>query len=285
MCKNLVEKGALEKPLILYNRTIQRAEDLSHKIGRSTVARSIEDAVTKSDIIFICLGDDGAIKHTTDAILTNDVKGKLFVDCSTVHPETTVAEAKAYKEVGAHFVACPVLGAPAMAEAGQLVCVLAGPTEDVEKVKPFCKGVMGREDIDYSGEEPSKALLLKLVGNTLVLSMVEALSEGHTLAEKTGLGVENLHKFVETMFPGPYVAYSNRLRSGDYYKREEPLFAVGLALKDAGHAQSLAKSSGMEMKNVALAERYLSAVKDHMGSRCQKNGGRARVRELEADEE
>ena len=51
--------------------------------------------------------------------------------------------------------------------------------------------------------------------------MVETLSEGHTLAEKTGLGGENLHKFIEILFPGTYTMYSNRLMSGDYHKREE----------------------------------------------------------------
>lgn len=108
-----------------------------------------------------------------------------------------------------------------MAANGQLVCVLAGPKESVEKVKPYCKGVMGRAEIDYSDQAPGKATHLKIIGNTFILNMVETLSEGHTLAEKSGLGSENLHSFIETMFPGPYTAYSGRLTSGDYYKREE----------------------------------------------------------------
>lgn len=35
------------------------------------------------------------------------------------------------------------------------------------------------------------------------------------------LGNGNLHQFIETMFPGPYTAYSGRLMGGDYYKRDE----------------------------------------------------------------
>jgi hypothetical protein len=31
--------------------------------------------------------------------------------------------------------------------------------------------------------------------------MVEALSEGHTLAEKTGLGTDILHALIEAIFP------------------------------------------------------------------------------------
>jgi 3-hydroxyisobutyrate dehydrogenase-like beta-hydroxyacid dehydrogenase len=113
-----------------------------------------------------------------------------------------------------------VFGAPAMAEAGQLVTVLAGPKALVEKVKPFTKNVIAKADIDLSDKSPGQATLLKVIGNTFVLQMVEALGEGHVLAEKSGLGSEALHDFISTMFPGPYAAYSTRMVSGDYYSRE-----------------------------------------------------------------
>ena len=242
MCKNLVEKGDLDKPLIIFNRTNKRSTDLQAILpeGKSHVAQSLEEAVSKADIIFTCLGDDPAIKETISTALKSEVKGKLFVDCSTVHPDTTNMLAESVEDQGAHFVACPgkydryrwsiwhhtnmsspVFGAPAMAEGGQLVCVLAGPASDVEKVKPYCKGVMGRANIEFSDQPQGKATLLKIIGNTFILNMVETLSEGHTLAEKSGLGNDNLHQFIETMFPGPYTAYSRRLMSGDYHKRDE----------------------------------------------------------------
>lgn len=269
MCKNLVEKGQLDKPLILYNRTSQRATDLSASLpsGKATVATSISDLVLKSDVIFTCVGDDDAVNSTIDAALQGDAKGKLFVDCSTVHPETTEALAEKVTSAGASFVACPVFGAPAMADHGQLVCVLAGPRESVERVKPYCKGVMGRAHIDFSDQPFAKALLLKVIGNTFILNMVETLSEGHVLAEKSGLGSENLHQFVETMFPGPYAAYSSRMLSGDYHKREEPLFAVDLARKDARHAMALAKSAGTRMRDVEVADEHLKQVKEHRGEK------------------
>jgi 3-hydroxyisobutyrate dehydrogenase-like beta-hydroxyacid dehydrogenase len=263
MCTNLVQKGDLSKPLLVYNRTTSRARDLFSKVGQSTVASSIGDAVSKSDIIFICLGDDAAVQDTITEATQDDVKGKLFVDCSTIHPDATSKVAKAVEAQGAHFVACPVFGAPAMADAGQLVCVLAGPKEQVDRVKPYCEGVMGRAIIDYSGSAPGKATLLKVIGNTFVLSMVETIAEGHVVAEKTGLGVDELHQLIEVMFPGPYTAYSNRMRSGDYYQREEPLFSANLARKDASHAMALADQAGMQMKNVQLADEYLKAVQEH----------------------
>ena len=267
MCKNLVEKGYLPKPLIIYNRTTKRAEDLAAKIGNSKVSTSITDVVSQSDIIFYCLGDDPAVLSTVDEMLKSDVKGKLLVDCSTIHPDATTKESDLITKAGASFVAMPVFGAPAMADNGQLVCVLAGPASAIDKVKPYTKGVMGRANIDFSDQAPSKATLLKVIGNTFIMSMISTLSEGHTVAEKSGLGVDQLHQFIETMFPGPYTAYSTRMKSGDYYKREEPLFAVDLAIKDCGHAQKIAKDSGMEMRNVKYADELLKGVKDHMRSK------------------
>lgn len=268
MSKNIIHKAQLDKPLILFNRTEKRATDFSKTLpsGKSSVSSTIDDVVSKADIIFSCVGDDAAINETIDTALKGNVKGKLFVDCSTVHPDTTEALAKKILAAGAEFVACPVFGAPAMADNGQLVCVPAGPKESVEKVKPYLQGVIGRATVDLGGEPVGKATLLKVIGNTFIFNIVETLAESHVLAEKSGLGTENLHQFVEAMFPGPYSAYSTRMLSGDYHTRAEPLFAVDLARKDARHAIALAKGAGTQLKDLEIANAHLEQVKKHKGA-------------------
>ena len=212
MAKNLVEKGKLSQPLIVFNRTAKKAEDFAaaRESGQVKVSTDLEDVVKSSEIIFFCLGDDKSVEDAVAQYVKNDVKGKLFVDCSTIHPNTTNAISQKLTSAGAEFVASPVFGAPAMAEAGQVITVLAGPQAAVDKVKPYTTGVIGKQDLDFSDQEPGKASLMKIVGNTFILQMNEALGEGHTLAEKSGLGNENLHQFISALFPGPYVAYSTR---------------------------------------------------------------------------
>jgi 3-hydroxyisobutyrate dehydrogenase-like beta-hydroxyacid dehydrogenase len=109
MVKNLVEKGNLDKPVLIYNRTTARAERLTSDLpsGKTKVAKTIEEAVNSSDIIFTCVGDDKAIEETIETALKGSAKGKLFVDCSTVHPDTTDKLAKTINGAGAEFVACP----------------------------------------------------------------------------------------------------------------------------------------------------------------------------------
>lgn len=269
MCANLVSKGNLDKPLILYNRTQKRADDLSAKLGASKTkaVSTIPEAVKDSDLILICVGDDAAVNSTVDTILEQNVQGKTIVDCSTVHPDTTNALEKRITAAGAQFVGMPVFGAPAMADAGSLVCVTAGKAEAVKKVLPYTDGVMGRATINFSDQPAGNATLLKVIGNTFIVNMVNQLSEGHVLAEKSGLGVDNLHNFISTMFPGPYTAYSQRMLEGDYYKRDEPLFHIDLARKDARHAKALADSSGTSVKGLDVARARLDDVKEYLGDK------------------
>lgn len=265
MVKNITEKGKFEGPLGIYNRSKQRAVDLSAKLaaGKTEVAESIEAGVSKADIIFMCLANDQAVTETVDAIVKTDIKGKLIADCSTIHPDTLEAVAGIITSKGAEFVACPVFGAPPMADAGVLVPVPAGPKAAVDKIKPYLEGVTSRAIIDLSDEPYHKAATLKLLGNTFVFNMIEQVAEGHVLAEKSGLGTEHSHKFIELMMPGIYAAYSNRMLSGDYWKREEPLFQVDLARKDAGHARKIAEVSGVKLTNLETADAHLAKVQEH----------------------
>ncbi|KAL9037832.1 MAG: hypothetical protein Q9214_005526 [Letrouitia sp. 1 TL-2023] len=107
MAKNLVLKGNLSNPLILYNRRASRASALAAKMGSPTVAATLLDAVNPSDIIFCCLTDERAVTEIFDTILENSVQGKLFVDCSTIGPQYTNRLAARLQVAGAEFVAMP----------------------------------------------------------------------------------------------------------------------------------------------------------------------------------
>lgn len=104
-----MEKGNLRSPLILFNRTLSKATALSAQLpaGTTTIASSIDSAVAQADIIFTCLSDDAAVLNVFAAALIGDVRGKLFVDCSTVHPDTTEHLTRVAEAQGAEFVACP----------------------------------------------------------------------------------------------------------------------------------------------------------------------------------
>ncbi|KAF9881384.1 6-phosphogluconate dehydrogenase 2 [Colletotrichum karsti] len=267
MCQNLVEKAGLDKPLLIHNRTLKRATDLGQSLpqGKTEVVESLADAIGQADIIFSCIADDQAVEEVFATAIKGDVKGKVFVECSTIAPETTEAAALSVLERGAEFICAPIFGAPAMVAAGNATLVLAGPKASIDKIRPYIDAVAARE-INMADEPYRKASILKVLGNTVILGMVEQLAETYVTAEKSGLGTGYLKQFVEAMFGGsPYPAYTNRMLQGDYYKREEPLFAVDLARKDARHAMAIAKTAGTRLHNIETADKHLQIVKDHAG--------------------
>ncbi|KAI0206190.1 NAD binding domain of 6-phosphogluconate dehydrogenase-domain-containing protein [Astrocystis sublimbata] len=267
MVKNLVGKGNLEKPLLLFNRTKQRSEDLAAKLpaGKTEVIEDIAEGVKRSDIIFHIVSNDTAVKESIGTVLQSDVKGKLIVECSTIHPDTTKQVAQDVVAKGAEFIASPIFGAPAAADAGVLVFVPAGPKASIDKLRPYTIGVMGRSEIPFEDKPYETSLKLKLLGNTFILNAVSQLSEGLTLAEKSGVGVEPVQQLVDQLFGGIYSSYAERMVKGVYWKMEEPLFSADNARKDAGHAMDLAQSVGVELKLAKQADEYIKIVADHAG--------------------
>lgn len=261
MARKLIEKGNFDGKLLLHNRTLEKCNAYKDD---AEICQTPEKLIQAADLIFTIVGDDHSVLTSYERFLRADVKGKIFADCSTVHPETTTKLEEMVHAAGAKFVASPVFGAPAVAASGMLVFCLAGDDAAVGKVVPFTEGVMGKKPI-HLGRDVDKASKLKIIGNTFIQSMVETLSEGHVLAEKSGLGNEPLHQMVDTVFGGPFTAYSNRLLQGDYL-RKDPLFAVDLARKDARHAKDLAAKAGTRMEICEIADRHLQQVKEQQGA-------------------
>lgn len=107
MCGNLVKKGNLTSPLVLYNRTGSRAKQLAEELGNCTVADSATEAVAQADVIFTCLTDDLAVLELFHQVLEKDVTGKLFVNCSTTQPATSDDLAAMVEKRGAEMVTMP----------------------------------------------------------------------------------------------------------------------------------------------------------------------------------
>ena len=104
-----MSKGNLSTPLILYNRTLQRAVEHGSRIQPSTVATSLEDVMSKADIIWSCVQDQIAVEQTFTQIFSTgrSLQGKLFIESSTILPEATTRIVNDIVGAGGEFVAMP----------------------------------------------------------------------------------------------------------------------------------------------------------------------------------
>ena len=99
----------------MFNRTPQRFHDLQASLSPSdqpkiVLAGSAEAAAKDADIIFTSLGDDQSVLDMYDKLLagcSGAGKGKLFVETSTVSPETTKHISERVQQLGGAYVAMP----------------------------------------------------------------------------------------------------------------------------------------------------------------------------------
>jgi 3-hydroxyisobutyrate dehydrogenase-like beta-hydroxyacid dehydrogenase len=84
------------------------AEELGAQVENITAVSSLADAVISSDIICVCLSDDAAVDAVFSSIIDNaSVAGRLFVDLSTIHPDTASAHAERLQSLGAEYLGSP----------------------------------------------------------------------------------------------------------------------------------------------------------------------------------
>ncbi|GLA54464.1 hypothetical protein AnigIFM63604_000606 [Aspergillus niger] len=252
-------------PLRYSNRTISKGDILR---DAGAVPEEFDALVQKSNVIFTMISTDDVLIDLLEKASTmgNSLKGKIFVDTSTIHPDTSEWAAKRLKEHGATFIAAPVFGASPVAAAGKLMFAVAGPVTVVETIRPLIMNVMGRSIIEM-GEDVRKSSLLKISGNILVISFMEVIAEAQVFAEVAGIGTQQMEDFIGNMFGSVLQSYSKRITSGAYAPPLDtaPGFAAALACKDMKHALSIADSHNVRLHTLETASKRLNTAREYAG--------------------
>lgn len=252
---NLQKQGT---KLHVYNRTESKAKALI-KDGAIWEESPAEIAKT-CDVTFSSLYADDALISTFKAWLSGSPKnGSIYVDSSTVYPGTVKQLTADATEAGVHFVSAPVFGRPDAALEHRVLFAVAGPKEVKKQLQTYFDW-MGRGTLDV-GDEPYKANVMKITGNFFIVSCIETLAEGMTLAEKNGISRDIIAQFVANTFPGPiYPGYADRLAAGKFeVTASSPGFPVSGGMKDLGLMQRLAKESNVPLP---LADIVMSHEKE-----------------------
>ncbi|CZT05710.1 hypothetical protein WAI453_004498 [Rhynchosporium graminicola] len=257
--KHLTKTG--HPALNFTNRTLSRGVALVELGG--VPCTTIAELISKSDIIFSSISDDSVLESIVSEMLASgSLTGKIIVDTSTVHPDSSVKASKKLTEAGAVFAAAPVFGASPVAYEGTLLFVVAGPKAATKAIAPYLKGVMGRGVIDL-GEDVSKASLMKTSGNFITAAMMEMISEAHVFAEKTGLGSEAMEMLIKENYGPLAFSMSRRLTTGVYVpaKNEKPWSDLNLAIKDVDHGITCAENAGTRLKIGEVVLEHLKEAK------------------------
>ena len=262
MAANLVRAG---HEVSVFNRSPGSSGPLI-ELGAHEAA-SVADACNADAVITMLADDDAAadVALKDGGLIAHLPKGAIHISMSTISVALSKRLAQKHAHTGQRYVAAPVFGRPDMAAAGKLYIVAAGDPATIDACQPLFRA-MGQKTIPIS-VEPSAANLVKLSGNFLMASAIEALGESIALVGKAGI---DRRAYVElltsTVFDAPaYKTYGALIAQGKF---EPAAFAAPLGYKDIRLALAAAESLRVPMPLASLLHdrflRLLAQGGDHL---------------------
>jgi 3-hydroxyisobutyrate dehydrogenase-like beta-hydroxyacid dehydrogenase len=254
IARNLLKAGF---PLTVWNRTRSKADQLGHEGAK--VANSPQEVAAEAEVLITMVSDPPALEQVlfgNDGALAALKKGGILIDSSTVSPALARRVAKACAERGVDFLDAPVTGGTWGAEKGELVFMIGGKKEVLDRAEPVLQAVGKR----FFLLGPNGAgQTVKLAMNLILALEVEALAEGLELVTRAGVPGERLIEVLQSsMARAPVLDVKAPMLLNRDFK---PSFPLRLMHKDMGLALDLAKEIGVRLPASAAAFEAYSAVK------------------------
>ncbi|HET6578980.1 MAG TPA: NAD(P)-dependent oxidoreductase [Gemmatimonadales bacterium] len=183
MAQHLLRAG---HELVVSNRTRTRADEPSRMGAR--VAASPREAADGVEVLVTMLSDDVAVEGVLfgdEGALAALGRGAIHLAMSTTSPALARRLTAAHDARGQAYVAAPVFGRPEMAQAAKLWIVAAGSADAIGRCRPLLDA-MG-QGVETVGTDPAAASVVKIAGNFLLASAIEAMGEAFTLVRKHGI--------------------------------------------------------------------------------------------------
>lgn len=251
MAASLLKAG---HSLKVWNRSPERAQPLV-EAGAALSATPAEAA--RCGVVLTMLSDDGAVEAVVagdQGVLAGLPDGGLHVSMSTIGMALSERLASMHAERGQAYVAAPVFGRPPAAEAGKLFVAAAGPAGAIARAQPLFDALGQRTFV--VGESPAAANVVKLGGNFMIMSAIEAMAQAMTVAGKAGVDkAAFLEVMTGTLFSAPvYKTYGEMLATGAYRPAG---FAAPLGLKDM-------RLVGQAAETLRAPMPFLGVIRDHL---------------------
>jgi 3-hydroxyisobutyrate dehydrogenase-like beta-hydroxyacid dehydrogenase len=251
MAANLLKAG---HELTVYNRTPDKLKPLLEQGARA--AARVGDAC-HGEAVITMVADDPALESVVfgdGGVIASLGANAIHVSASTISIALSERLTTTHANSGQRFVAAPVFGRPEAAAAAKLFVVVAGTPEALDVCKPLFDAI-GQRTFRVS-DKPQAATLVKLSGNFLIASVIEALSEAMALVAKGGI---DQHQYLDilttTLFTAPlYKTYGGLIADKNF---EPAGFAAPLAHKDIRLVLAASESLRAPMPLASLLQNRL----------------------------
>lgn len=216
-------------------------------------AKSLADLAAAEVVISVVFNDEDLreVAFGSAGLVQIMRPGAVHVAMETISPSLARELHDAHALRGQSFLAAPVFGRPEAALLGQLAIMCSGPDETFHAVDAILS-TAGRTQ--WIGPEPEQAMLVKLIGNHMILTVGELLAEVFTFLDAGGVGAKTTRSaLLDDLMPRVFSGYVQRL--ADDPGGERPA-STSIGRKDTALVIQAARDLGV---GLALAHRIHTA--------------------------
>ncbi len=260
LARNLIRAG---KDVLVFDLS---AEAIEKTLAVGTTGKAAKSAAEMAtcDVVFTSLPLPTHLEETMlgEAGLLNKMKpGSVYIDVSTIDPQTARKIADYATSKGVDFLACPLGKGPAAAEKAEEPIFAGGKKEVYERMMETLK-IVGNP-IYYLGEV-EQAYAFKLISNLIGMTNMAVLAEGMRIGEKAKIDPNLLVTLLadtgansfQLAVRGPWIV------NNDFANR----FGVKLAHKDVRLGIEMADAFDYDAKFCKMAKKaYADAIEAGYG--------------------
>lgn len=275
MARNVLDKG---HALIVLDVVQDAVAKLVAAGARA--ASTPKDVAAASDVVITMLPDAPDVERVAlgkNGIVEGIRPGSVYIDMSTIDPDTTRKIGAAIGEAGASMIDSPVGKTADHAVAGTLTLMVGGPADVVARCRPLldCMG----SDFFHCGDLGA-GQTMKLINNLLATAVSEASIEALVTGTKSGLSLDTMTSVLRTTMAwnnALAISLPKRPLVGDF----KPGFMVKLAHKDCRLALQMMERLGVR---APVGRAALASVDEAMQKGLQDDdvGALLKLREEQA---
>lgn len=237
----------------VWNRTPRKLSTVTE--AGATAYSSIQQLLHDSDIILLCLANTEVVETiVTSKILNAQIKDKLIIDLSSIHPENTKQLAQQLKQqCHIDWVDAPVSGGVIGATQGTLAIMAGGSPSHIEIAKHVLKPLY--KQLTHMGDIGS-GQVTKICNQMIVSCNVMVIAEMMAFAQSAGVDTKKIPTALAGGFADskPLQIVAPEMAAQQF----EPIkWKVETLLKDLNMAISLSKQQGNSIPLSGLAAQLM----------------------------
>jgi len=259
---------------VMGGRVAKRLLDAGHRVVGSNRTRSKgewligdgmqwadtpREVAEQADVVFSMVTDANSLLAVTDGsdgILAGLSADKVYVDMSTVTPQTSRDVAGRVAALGARMLDAPVSGSVSTLEEGRLSIMVGGDADTFRRVEPLLRDI--GPTVTHVGAN-GQAVAMKIAINLSLPVQMLAFSEGVLLAERSGIPRETaVEVLLNSVIASPMLRYRGPFVLD---QPDEAWFDVNMMQKDMLAALEMGRRLDVPLPTAAVTNEMLTAAR------------------------